>query len=144
MAMSRRKATTGIAAALLLTCLTATAQGFMGVGSSSSNAPERMLQIKGKIVCTACSLKEARTIQPNTGVYLYQVKHLQGQLVMEVQWVSNPRWFGYLTVPQIWVRGEDSIVQKLTAEENHSKDVEIKGFLANPRTIDINEVTIRQ
>ena len=41
------------------------------------------------------------------------------------------------------IRGEESLVQKLTAEENLLKEVEISGILNFSQILDLHAVTIR-
>jgi hypothetical protein len=62
---------------------------------------------------------------------------------MEVSWVSNTRWWNHLTIPRLRIRGEASLVQKLTAEENLSKEVEVSGVLNSSQILDLHAVTIR-
>ena len=137
---------TGVATALMLATITTGAQGFGGgapAGVGSVGGATRVeVQIKGTVVCEDCSLEEAREAQPR-GSNLYQLTHKQGQLVMKVSWVNNSQGMRRLTwPPQIWVRAEDSVFEKLSAEENLFKEVKITGLLSNTRTLDIFEVTI--
>ncbi len=138
------KATIAGAAALMLAGLTATAQGFLGPNPSRSGTG-RLIQVKGKIVCTACYLQDVRQAQPNKyQTRLYQVVSEQGQLVIEIESVSNPVWFDYHLVPRIWFRGDAEQLQKLNAPENLTKEVSISAFLTSPYTFDVREVTLQQ
>jgi len=56
---------------------------------------------------------------------------------------ERARWEGILGLShQLAVRAQDRLFQKLTAEENLFKEVEITGLLRNTRTLDIGDVTI--
>jgi hypothetical protein len=103
--------------------------------------------MKGKIVCVECHLQDARRTQSSkdqSQLYLYQVISKQGQLVMEVKSVSNPAWFDYVLAPHLWFRGDTEQLQKLSAPENLTKEVEISAFLTNPHTLDVREVILQQ
>jgi hypothetical protein len=144
MTRSFRTATTGLAVALMLTGITASAHGFMGLSPWQPGIPGRLIQLRGTVVCTGCSLTEARRLQHDKyGNRLYQVTSRQGQLVLDIHAVSNPRWFDYVTLPQISLRGEEGLLQPLSAPEIQSKDVELTGLLTNPRTLDVSAVVIQ-
>jgi len=135
----------GVTAALLLAGTTTRTQGQV-IGSESG--PEVgpggawAIQLREKMVCTQCSLAEVQKLQPNNS-QLYQLTYRQEQGVMEVSWVSNTRWWNHLTIPRLRIRGEESLVQKLTAEENLSKEVEVSGVLNSSQILDLHAVTIR-
>jgi hypothetical protein len=42
---------------------------------------------------------------------------------------------------RVWVRGEASLMQQLSAETNLFKELEIQGILSNTRTLDITSLT---
>ncbi|MBI3301961.1 MAG: hypothetical protein HYZ72_07775 [Deltaproteobacteria bacterium] len=142
------KVTIGVAAAFLLAgTTTAGAQGFVPLGSTGpeAGAGGRGIQIRGNVVCIGCSLAEAREAHPNKqGNHLYWLAHRQGQMVIEVNRVGNTLWWNHLTVPRIWVRGEESLCQKLTAKENLFKELEVSGVLSPAQVLDLSEVTIRK
>ena len=100
------------------------------------------IQIRGKVVCAGCSLDEARKAQPSKN-HLYQLTHRRGQVVMDVNWVSNSQRWNHLTFPRIRVRGEDSLFEKLTAEENLFKEAEVTGILNPSQVLDMSAITIR-
>jgi hypothetical protein len=133
----------GIAATLLLSGITAGAQGDIGAaGSSFGPGGADSVQIRGKVLCVACSLDEVRQTQPHAPA-LYQLSYKQGQLVMQVNWVSNTaHWQRVVWPPRLWVRGEDGLVQQLSAEANLFKDLEIQGILSNTRTLDLTSITL--
>ncbi len=136
---------TGAAAALLLAGLATGAKGQVpGSGFGSFGGEGRgMLQLKGKVVCTGCTLDEAQAAQPSEHD-LYQLAHKRGQVVLQVSDVNDsPRW-SQLTWPhRIWVRAADKVFQQLSAEANLFKEVEITGLLNNTRTLDIFAVTLQ-
>ena len=133
----------GLAVTLFLAGLTAGAQGDIGAaGSSFGPGSADSVQIRGTVLCAACSLEEVRRTQPRDLV-LYQLSHKQGQLVMRISWVSNPtRWQRVVWPPRLWVRGEDSLVQQLSTEANLFKEMEIQGILSNMRTLDLTSITL--
>jgi hypothetical protein len=138
------KTTTGLVVALMLTGITASAHGFMGFSPWQPDIPGRLIQLRGTVVCTGCSLAEARRLQHDKyGNHLYQVTSRQGQLVLDIHAVSNPRWFDYVTFPQFSLRGEEGLLQPLRAPETQAKDVELTGLLTAPRTLDVSAVVIR-
>jgi hypothetical protein len=139
-----RTATVGVAATLLLVGVTANAQAFLGFGQLWSGVG-RTVQLKGKVVCTGCSLEEARQAQPHRYAnHLYLITSQKGQAVLEVDWLSNPHWLSYLTTPHVQVRGDDSLVGKMMEQENVQKEIEVSGRLANPRTVDVTAISIRE
>ena len=80
-----RTATTGLAVALMLTGITASAHGFMGFSPWQPGIPGRLIQLRGTVVCTGCSLTEARRLQHDKySNHLYQVTSQQGQLVLDI------------------------------------------------------------
>lgn len=131
----------GVTAALLLAGTSTMTHGFIGAEEFGPSG-DWAIQIREKMVCTQCSLAEVQKLQPNNS-QLYQLTYRQEQGVMEVSWVSNTRWWNHLTAPRLRIRGEDSLVQKLTAEENLLKEVEVSGILNSSQILDLNAVTIR-
>jgi len=134
---------TGMAATLLLAGITAGAQGDIGAGGSSFGPDGAgLVHLRGKVLCTACSLDEVRHAQPNEPA-LYQLSYKQGQLVMQVSWVNTTaRWHRVVWPPRLWVRGEESLLEQLSAEANLFKEVEIHGILSNTRTLDLTSITL--
>ena len=135
----------GVTAALLLAGTTTLSRGqFVGSESGPEVGPggDWAIQLREKMVCTRCSLAEVQKLQPNNS-QLYQLTYRQEQGVMEVSWVSNTRWWNHLTIPRLRIRGEESLVQKLMAEENLSKEIEVSGILNSSQILDLLAVTIR-
>lgn len=120
------------------------AQVAAGSGLSSFNGGSRgALQITGKVLCVGCTLEEVRKAQPEQR-HLYQFSHRRGRVVLEVTAVNDDsRWNVIAWPPQLWVRAEDSLFQKLSAEENWFKEIEITGLLNNSRTLDVFDVAVR-
>jgi hypothetical protein len=135
----------GIAAVLLLTGLSSGAHAQVAIGGFGSvfgGAGRELSQITGKVVCTGCNLEEVRKAQPGQN-HLYQFNHKKGQLVMDVSSVDDQhRWRTLAWPPRLWIRASDQMLQKLTAEENLFKEVEITGIIGNSRTLDVFEVTV--
>jgi hypothetical protein len=144
MRRSFRTATTGLAVAFMLTGIAAHAHGFMGPSPWRPDIPGRLIQLRGTVICTGCSLTEARRLQHDRyGNHLYQVTSQQKQLVLAVHAVSTPRWYHDVTFPQISLRGEEGLLQPLSAPETQAKEVELTGLLTAPRTLDVSAVVIR-
>jgi hypothetical protein len=143
MSVTNKTLRTGAAAVLLLAGVTASAQGDVGSGPGFGLGGERGIQIRGNVVCSGCTLAEAKLGNPND-FQLYQFTHKQGRLVMRVNWVSNAsRWHRIVWPSRLWVRGEDSLLQQLNAEANLFKELEITGFLNHTSALDITDVTIK-
>ena len=144
MVRSFRIATTGLAVAFLLTGLTASAFGFVGLSPWQPGIPGRLIQLRGTVVCTGCTLTEARRLQHDRyGNQFYEVTSQQGQLVLNIHAVSSPRWFDEVTVPQFSLRGEEGLLQPLSAQETQTKNVELTGLLTAPRTLEVSAVVIQ-
>jgi hypothetical protein len=137
---------TGAAATLLLAGIATGAQAFSGAGGTATGiggGGRFALRLTGTVVCTSCSLDDARKTQPNA-YHLYQFSHKNGQMVMEVKTVNKSTRWGALTwPPRLWVRAEDKVFQQLTTNQNVSKEVEITALLSNSRTLDVFDVNVR-
>ncbi len=133
----------GVAATLLLAGGTVGARGGVTEGGFSFGTEGiGVTQIRGNVICTECSLAEARQARPGRHD-LYQLIGKQGRVVLRVSWVSNSeRWSHVVWPPRLWVRGEGKLLQQLNAEENLFKELEITGLLSNSRTLDVFRVTI--
>ena len=134
----------GLGATLLAVGITTSAWGQVGGGGFSFGGESRgITQLRGSVVCVGCSLEEVQAVRPHlTG--LYELRHEQGRVVMEVDTINErARWENILGLShQITVRAQDRLFQKLTAEENLFREVEIVGLLRNTRTLDIGDVTV--
>jgi len=132
-----------LAASLLFSGITNSAQAFLGGGGVSIGAEgTTVMRIKGKVFCAGCKLDQVRKEQPREP-RLYQLTYNQGQIVMKVEWVSNPgRWNHVVWPAKVWLRGTEAQLLKLAAEENQQKEIEITGILSNSRTFDIAEVMV--
>jgi hypothetical protein len=73
---------------------------------------------------------------------LRQNPERQAQGVLEVSGVSNPQRWNHLTGPRLQIRGAQRLVQKLTAEENVMKEVELSGVLTPSQILELQAVTI--
>jgi hypothetical protein len=135
----------GIAAVLLLAGLGSGAHAQVGIGGGFGvfgGTGREISQITGKVVCTGCNLEEARNAQPGQN-HLYQFNHRRGQLVMEVSSVDDEHlWRTLAWPPRLWIRTNDQLLQRLTAEENLFKEVEITGIIGNSRTLDVFDVMV--
>ena len=143
MVFRRKTLHAGLAATLLLAGMTAGVHGDIGTtGSAFGPDGAGVVQIRGRVLCVACSLDQVRHTQPSEPA-LYQLSYKQGQLVMQVNWVSTTsRWQRVVWPPRLWVRGEDGLVEQLSAEANLFKEMEIQGMLSNTRTLDLTSITL--
>ena len=134
----------GVAAACMLIGMAAGAQGQVpGGGFPFGGALRGVTQIKGRVVCVGCSLEEARAADP-TLHNLYELRHAQGRAVIQVDAVDDAaRWESIAGLAhQVWLRTPDNLFQRLTAEENLFKKIEITGLLSSARTLDVGAVII--
>lgn len=123
--------------------LTAVSHSFVGGGATGLGRSVRTpLHIHGSVVCTDCSLEDARRAQPQEHDF-YQFSHKNGQLIFKVASVDNKATFDSLAwPPRFWVRASDETLRKLSAEENLFKPMGITGVLSTTRTLDIAEVAV--
>ena len=135
----------GIATALLLAGMTtgAHAQTAPGPLSSVGGEGRGITEFTGKVICVGCTLKEVQAAHPDQQDF-YQLTHRKGQVVMEVQTKSEPQVWSYFALPpRLAVRCKDELFEKLTAEQNLFKEVEVTGLLRNMRTLDMVDVTVK-
>lgn len=134
MATTRKRLSTGIAAALFLAGLNTIAHGRDSRGQVS---------VKGQVVCARCSLDELRHTPADQG-QLYQFTRDRDRLVMQVREVNDyPTWRSFFGWPaEVPVRAQDAVFARLMVEENLFKDVELTGALSTTRSFDIFDVTI--
>jgi hypothetical protein len=65
------------------------------------------IQLRGTVLCATCTLEEERKAQPHEHD-LYELRHRQGQVVLQVSWVNNwQRWRLLTWQPRLWVRAKD-------------------------------------
>ncbi len=135
---------TGLGVTLLLVGITTSVWGQVeGGGFPFGGELRGLTQLQGSVVCVGCSLEEVQAVRPHlTG--LYELRHEQGRVVMKVDTINErARWEDILGLShQITVRAQARLFQKLTAEENLFREVEIVGLLRNTRTLDIGDVTV--
>lgn len=136
---------TGAAAALLLVGLATGPQAFSGAGGVATGigGGRQALRITGKIVCIGCDLEEARKAHPTLS-HLYQFTSKTGQVVMAVNAVNDSMRWGALTwPPRVWVRAEDALLQRMTAEGHVAREIAITGLLSSSRTLDVFDIDVR-
>lgn len=135
---------TSVGAVLLLVGLSIGAHGQPPGGQIPFGGELRAeTRIKGSVVCVGCSLEEAQKAQPDPH-RLYELRHQQGVVVMNVNWVSEPaRWEAIVGLShRLSARAEDTVFQQLTTEKNLFKQVEVVGLLRSDTTFDIGSVTV--
>jgi hypothetical protein len=119
--------------------LTASVQAF--TGGAVLNRLEGV-RLKGVIACAECSLSELRAAQSDNRRFV-QLTHEQGEVVIELNWISDTLWWNHLTVPQLRVQSGGGVFERLTAEENLFKEIEITGIPdSGSQTLRISMVTI--
>jgi hypothetical protein len=143
MTTSRKTLRTSLAAALLLAGVTTIAQGQTGGGFGSFGGGTRgLIQIKGSVICTGCSLNEVREAQPQERK-LHQLSYNHGQVVMQISTVNGSALFKVIGgTSRLWVRAPASVLQQLGAEENLFKEMEITGVLHTTRIVDVTSITV--
>ncbi|HXG18952.1 MAG TPA: hypothetical protein VNN62_07755 [Methylomirabilota bacterium] len=112
-------------------------------GIVPSRTPLRELtQLKAVVVCVSCSLEQARAAYP-TMDNLYELRGVQGQLVLRVDWVNDTeRWRQVAFGRRLSVRADARVFQQLTAEEHRLQEILICGLLSPERTLDIASATV--
>ncbi len=96
---------------------------------------------RAKLICTDCSLNEVRRNQPDLHK-LIELRHNEGQVVMQVTWINEGSVWTHIVVRRTWVRALPSLFEQLTSEENMFKEVEIMGVFNRARTLDMAIVEI--
>jgi len=129
-----------------------TGGGGPGSGVSSAGA-KGLVKLRANVVCTDCNLEEAQAAHPNL-TDLYELSHEKGKVVIKVSSVNEStsndtgsgdvsnRWTSISQPPQLSVRAEDNLFQKLMDKNNHSKELEITGIIRTTRTLDISDITV--
>lgn len=138
------KATSGFAVALMLISVSTSVHGFTGLYSAMTRG-EQQTQLTGTLVCTECSVTEARKIHPyKYGNHLYQLQLGQRQAVVEVRETNHFTWLNHLMRPNIRVQGDDNLLRALISQDNVRKDITIAGLLLDAHTLNVQEITIQQ
>ena len=141
MIRSMYKATAGVAAALMLIGVTSSVYGFTGSYSALTRI-SREIQLTGQVICTNCTLDEARKTQPKYSNHLYRLTLGQQPVIMEIYQTTNATWLNHLMMPHIRVRGEGNLLLPLTSQDNMQKDVTIVGSLMDEQTLNVQEITV--
>lgn len=122
-----------------------------GSGAASAGA-KGLVKLRANVVCAMCSLDEAKTAHPKL-TDIYELSHEKGKVVIRVSSVNespgegesteaSTRWTSIGQPPQLSVRSEDAVFQKLIDKNNHSKEMEITGIIRTTRTLDISDITV--
>lgn len=130
-----------ISVVLLLIGLATSASGQGTSGPVIGGESRGITQIRGKVLCGDCTLRDVRGTPANTH-NLYQVSYPGGQLVFQFEWTNEPqRWNALVLSPELHARGKASFFQQLTTEENLYREVEILGFLRDTQMLDVGEIS---
>src|SRR5687768_5201948 len=97
MIRSMYKATAGVAAVLMWIGVTSSVYGFTPYSALTRNTRE--VQFTGRVICTSCTLDEARKTQPKYSNHLYQLG--RQPVILEVYQTTNATWFHHLMTPLI-------------------------------------------
>lgn len=138
---SMYKATAGVAAALMLIGVTSSVYGFTGPYSALTRG-SREVQLTGRVICTNCTLNEARKTQPKYSNHLYRLTLGQQPVIMEVYQTTDVTWLSHLMMPHIRVRGEENLLLPLTNQDNVRKNLTISGSLLDAQTLNVREITV--
>ncbi|MGE0683483.1 MAG: hypothetical protein AB7P69_21605 [Candidatus Binatia bacterium] len=128
------------------------------VFGQSGNTPDflggfsGLTEIRGKILCSACTVDEAKQRTGKT-LDVYLLKRGREQAVMHVTGVRSSatgregviggRWDAIVGLTnELKVRAEEQLWRQLIAEENLRKTITIKGALHSTQTFDITEVSV--
>ena len=138
----------GIAASFLLGGVTANTWGAVGggggLGADAGGEVSGIVRIVGQVICSDCTLREAEAVYPDM-VDLYQLSFNDGELaVMKVNSVNDREMWQDLAHmdDEIPIRGRVNSLQKLIAEENLLRELEIQGLLSKTtKTLDIGKIT---
>jgi hypothetical protein len=111
-----------IGALLLWTSLVMGGQGYSGTWGRSGVGPgRRWIQLRGYVLCAGCTLNAKRAVSfPR----LYQLNHRLGQVVMKATSDNHA-----LPYRRLWLKGDDRLFERLAAEENLFRELEISGVL---------------
>lgn len=134
----------GIPLALLVVSSIASAQAVPDSRGPLWSSAGRHVQLTGKVLCTGCSLEEARKAHPAIpATRLYVVKTDHGQMVTELHWISNPQWREKLTTPHVvQLRADDRLLQQILAKENQDKELHATGLLSHMGTLYVHDVKL--
>jgi hypothetical protein len=141
MIRSMYKATAGVAAALMLIGVTSSVYGFTGSYSALTRST-REVQLTGRVICTSCTLDEARKTQPKYSNHLYRLTLGRQPVIMEVYQTTNVTWLSHLMMPHIRIQGEENLLLPLTSQDNVQKDITILGSLLDAQTLNVREITV--
>ncbi len=131
---------TSFAALLLAGGLSTSAHGLGSLGPFGGEF-RQLTQVTAKVVCTNCSIDEFRKAQPNSEAKLYQLRHNDGQLVIEVTGLNEEhRWRSIVGQASLLMRSSHDLFDKLTAEENRFQEVELIGLLKSTRTFHLYQI----
>lgn len=132
-----------MAVTFLLAGAVAVARGQVAGGPSSFGPGRGKMTITGSVVCSQCSLEEVRQAQPHEH-NLYELSYRRNRLVMKMTTVNETSMFASLAwPPYLAVRGSESLLSRLEAEENLFKEMTITGLLHSARTLDVFDVAVK-
>lgn len=134
---------TGGVATLLLLSVVPSAWGQPSSQLPFAGELRGIVRVRGYVVCADCTLREVRKGQPGL-TRLYQLTSGEKRAVMKVEWVNERAWWESIVglSHRIPVRGPESVLQKLWAEENLFEDIEIIGLLRPTRVLDISDILL--
>jgi hypothetical protein len=140
----------GLAVFLFVAGMTTQVQGFGGADSGCvhggvGGSVRSMIQFTGTIMCVDCDLADLEQIRPGIEGNFYQLNYEGQQLVINITKVAGQEngWRAIVWPPNLYIRTKPSTFQKLVAEENLFKTIEVTGLVRGTRRLDIMDIVIQ-
>ena len=138
----------GLAAFLFVAGMTTHVQGFSDACTNHSGfggSVRSMIQFTGTIMCVDCDLADLEQIQPGIEGDFYQLNYEGQRLVINITAVTGQEngWGSIAWPPNLYVRTKPSTFQKLVAEENLFKTIEVTGLIRGTRRLDIMTLVVQ-
>ncbi len=127
------------------------AQGSSGITSFGGES-RGITKVKGRILCTTCSLKEASAANPDLQSKLYEFTNGAQRAVFQLVGLNEvggrqdlnevARWQAIVGLrKQLPVRMREALWKQLVAEENLRREVELTSLLRSTGVLDVGELT---
>ncbi len=140
----------GLAAFLFVAGITTQVQGFTGGGDACAHggfggSVRSMIQFTGTIMCVDCNLADFEQIRPGIEGDFYELNYEGQRLVINITAIVGQEngWGAIAWPPSLYVRTKPSNFQKLVAEENLFKTIEVTGLIRGTRRLDIMTLVIQ-
>lgn len=120
-----------------------------GAQSATDSAPPwssagRQIQLTGKVLCTGCTLEEARKAHPNVpDIRLYEVHSAQVSMVTALHWINNPRWQDGLRTPHlVRLRVDNALLQSILRQEHWARKLQVTGLLSHMGILYVSDMQV--